>query len=88
MAKDKQPEKISVFKTSKPKNPNAHILTPILAVGGYFKDSWRELKQVRWPNRRNTWAMTAAVILFTGLALILIITLDYIFNELFKLLIK
>ena len=57
-------------------------------VGGYFKGSWGELKQVRWPNRRATWSLTGAVILFTALFLGLIILLDAGFDLLFKLIIK
>ena len=64
------------------------ILSPIFAIGRYFKGSWVELKQVRWPNRRSTWGMTAAVLLFTGMFLVLIVSLDAIFNWLFNLIIK
>ena len=64
------------------------ILSPLFAIGRYFKGSWVELKQVRWPNRRSTWGMTAAVLLFTGMFLVLIVSLDAIFNWLFNLIIK
>lgn len=57
-------------------------------IGKYFKGSWVELKQVRWPNRRATWSLTGAVILFTGMFLGLIILLDAGFDLLFKLIIK
>ncbi len=30
----------------------------------YFRDSWRELKQVTWPSRRDTWKLTFAVLIF------------------------
>lgn len=54
------------------------------AFGGYFKGSWQELKQVRWPNRRATWSLTLAVILFTTFFIALILALDYGFEQLFK----
>ena len=57
-------------------------------INSYFKGSWVELKQVRWPNRRAAWSLTGAVILFTALFLGLIILLDAGFDLLFKLIIK
>ena len=64
------------------------ILTPLIAIGRYFKESWNELKQVRWPNRRSTWAMMFAVLLFSGFFVALIKVLDIGFDELFNLVIK
>ena len=56
------------------------------AIGGYFKGAWQELRQVRWPNRRATWGLTLAVILFTlfwvGVIIGLDAIYDYVFNEL------
>jgi preprotein translocase subunit SecE len=56
------------------------------AIGGYFKGAWQELRQVRWPNRRATWSLTLAVILFSLFWVGIIIGLDsiysYVFNEL------
>lgn len=51
---------------------------------GYFVGAWRELRQVRWPNRRATWGLTLAVILFSAVLATLIILLDLGFNELSK----
>ena len=61
---------------------------PLKALGGYFKGAWHELKQVRWPNRANTWSMTGAVLLFTLMFVILIILLDAGFNWTFEKLLK
>lgn len=61
------------------------LLSP---VGRYFKGAWVELKQVRWPNRKATWGLTLAVIVFTIFFVILIILLDAGFKELFKLILK
>lgn len=30
----------------------------------YFVNSWREVRQVIWPNRRETWRLTLAVFVF------------------------
>lgn len=54
------------------------------AIGGYFKGSWEELRQVRWPSRRATWGLTVAVIVFTALLSAFILGLDYGFEQLFK----
>jgi len=54
------------------------------AIGGYFTGSWRELRQVRWPNRRATWSLTSAVIFFTVVLAAFILALDYGFEVLFK----
>lgn len=58
---------------------------PVKAAGGYFKGAWEELKQVRWPNRRATWSMTGAVLLYTAFFIILILLLDAGFKYLFEL---
>lgn len=55
---------------------------------GYFKGSWHELKQVRWPNRRATWGMTAALLIFTALFVLLILVTDILWENLFKLILE
>lgn len=54
------------------------------AFGGYFKGSYQELRQVKWPTRKSTWGLTLAVILFTLFFVIIILALDYGFDQLFK----
>ena len=56
-------------------------------IGNYFKGAWFELRQVRWPNRRATWALTVAVILFSLFFVLLIVLLDSLFKYLFELII-
>lgn len=51
---------------------------------GYFEGAWRELRQVRWPDRRASWSLTLAVILFSLFFAGIILGLDYLFNELFR----
>lgn len=60
---------------------------PLVAIAGYFKGAWFELTQVRWPNRRTTWGLTAAVILFSAFFVVLVVLLDTLFGKLFNLLI-
>jgi preprotein translocase subunit SecE len=55
---------------------------------GYFKGAWYELKQVRWPTRKATWGLTLAVILFTAFFVVIILFLDYVFQQLFDLIIR
>ena len=54
------------------------------AIGGYFVGSYQELRQVKWPNRRASWSLTFAVIVFTAAFVALILALDYGFDTLFK----
>lgn len=56
-------------------------------IGGYFKGAWIELRQVRWPNRKATWALTVAVIIFSLFFLALIVLLDTFFKYIFELII-
>ena len=58
------------------------------ALGRYFRDSWGELKLVRWPNRKATWGLVLAVIGFSGFFILLIVLLDAGFKLLFELIIK
>ncbi len=62
------------------------LFRPFVALGHYLKNSWIELRQVRWPNRKTTWKMVLAVfvytLIFVGLLLLLDIIFDLIFNKL------
>jgi preprotein translocase SecE subunit len=57
-------------------------LTVIKSIGGYFKGAWYELRQVRWPDRKATWGLTLAVLLFTAFFVVLIVILDALFKYL------
>lgn len=61
------------------------IFAPLFAIGRYLKGSWKEIKKVRWPNRAETWKMTGAVIGFTIIFGILVLSLDALFTWLFKI---
>jgi len=61
------------------------LIRPFVYFWRYLRDSWRELRQVRWPNRKATWKMVLAVIVYTVLFVVLISLLDTFFSFLFNL---
>lgn len=71
-------------KTNKSKNSKSRR-NPLSTITGYFRGAWQEIKQVRWPDRRSTWGMVGALIVFTAALFLVIILLDYGFAWLFKL---
>ncbi len=80
IAKKDTKKAVKAFKTDKKTRKN-----PLARIGRYFKGAWSELKQVRWPDRKSTWAMTGALLLFTLFFIVVILLLDFGFSELFKL---
>lgn len=76
-------------KKSAPKKPVTNrFLKGLIAFGGYFKGAWEELRQVRWPNRRATWSLTLAVIIFSIILGVLIVLCDILFKYLFELILQ
>ena len=75
-------------KAEKPNKKVFILFRPFVAFGRYMRDSWREIRQVRWPNRKATWKMVLAVAIYTALFVILISLLDMFFTWLFSLIIK
>lgn len=61
------------------------LIRPFVYLGRYIRDAWRELRQVRWPNRKATWKMVLAVIVYTALFVIIISLLDLFFAWLFNI---
>ena len=61
------------------------LFRPFVYLGRYLRDSWRELRQVRWPNRKATWKMVLAVLIYTAIFVIFISLLDLFFTWLFNL---
>jgi preprotein translocase SecE subunit len=53
-------------------------------VPPYFKNSWRELQLVTWPNRKQTRDLTFAVILFSIVFGIMVAIVDFGLDKLFK----
>lgn len=57
------------------------------AIPSYFRLSWQELLQVRWPDARETAKLTLAVFMFAIFFSVLISTVDYGLDKVFKALI-
>jgi preprotein translocase SecE subunit len=55
------------------------ILLPV-----YFRNSWKELRLVVWPNNRTTWRLTGAVLLFAIVFGLMIAGLDYVMEKGFR----
>ena len=53
----------------------------------YFRNSWKELRQVTWPTRRETWQLTLAVIIFSVIFGVIIAVVDFGLDKAFKQLI-
>ena len=65
------------------------ILSPVMRVLGwlapkYLINSWREVRQVIWPSRRETWRLTLAVFIFAIVFGALVAGVDKGLDEIFK----
>lgn len=61
------------------------LFRPFVYLWRYIHDSWLELRQVRWPNRKATWKMVLAIVIYSAFFMILITLLDLLFTWLFSL---
>lgn len=77
-AKEAEAEKKKVF----------ILFRPFVAIGRYVRDSFREVRQVRWPDRKSTWKMTLSVIVYVVLIAVAIMLLDALFTFVFNQLLK
>lgn len=62
------------------------VLSKILLIS-YFKNSWKELRQVTWPSRKETWSLTFSVFAFAAVFGLLVTVVDYGLDKIFKALI-
>ena len=77
---------------AKGKLPSANIfgfLRPIFRplrwlVPTYFANAWREVRQVSWPTRRETWRLTLAVFIFAVVFGLLVAGVDKVLDLIFK----
>jgi preprotein translocase SecE subunit len=53
-------------------------------VPSYFVNSWRELRKVIWPSRRETWRLTLAVFIFAIVFGAMVAGVDKGLDEIFK----
>ena len=88
LAKEKQKKlkraKRAVSDENKEKKPFI-LIRPFVYLWRYLRDSWNELRQVRWPNAKATWKMVLAVFVYTALFMLVIFLLDLFFTWLFNL---
>ena len=78
-------EKVSEVGKSKTTKKHFILFRPFIALFTYVRESWQEIRQVRWPNRKATWKMVLAVLVYTVLFVVLISLLDVFFTWLFNL---
>jgi preprotein translocase SecE subunit len=83
--KSKSPVQSPAAKKTGVKEVLFTLAKPFISLGTYLKGAWFELKQVHWPNRRATWGLTVAVLLFSAFFIIVILLLDALFKYLFQL---
>lgn len=69
----KSPKRVTDHVDSEP----LAIVKPFIAMGHYFRDSWHELRQVQWPNRRATWKMTLGVVIFCAIVGAIVLVADW-----------
>ena len=50
----------------------------------YFRNSWKELRLVTWPNRKQTRQLTLAVVIFATIFGVLIAITDYGLDKVFR----
>ena len=82
----KKAEKEMIKDTQEKPGKKVFILfRPFVALFRYIRDSWREIRQVRWPNRKATWKMVLAVLVYTVLFVALISLLDVFLTWLFNI---
>lgn len=56
----------------------------LILVPPYFRNSWKELRQVTWTKRRESFRLTFAVIAFATVFGIMVAVLDYGLDKVFK----
>lgn len=60
------------------------LIRPIVYFFRYLRDSWREIRQVRWPSRKATWKLFFAIIIYVLIIGGIIMLLDIFFTWLFN----
>jgi len=53
-------------------------------VPSYFVKAWREVRQVTWPGRRETWRLTGAVFVFATVFGAMVAGVDKLLDMVFK----
>lgn len=53
-------------------------------IPNYFKESWKELRQVTWPTRKETFKLTLAVFTFAIVFGLMVAVVDFGLDRLFR----
>lgn len=56
----------------------------LVLVPPYFRNSWRELRQVTWPDTSTTFRLTKAVIVFSVFFGLIVYGVDIVLDKIFK----
>lgn len=77
---------LALIPVLRPLAPIGRLIARLLGwlVPRYFINSWRELRLVTWPNRRETWRLTGAVLVFAIVFGALVWVVDLGLDQLFK----
>ena len=81
----KKEKSVKVKKEKKPGNKFVRVIT---APFRYIRDSWAEIRQVRWPNRKATWKLVGAIFIYSAFFIVLTMLLDALFNFIFSQIIR
>ena len=80
----KDKKRVNVKNAEKdPKEMNFFVRV-ITAPFRYIRDSWREIRQVSWPNRKATWKLVGAIFIYSAFFIALTMLLDALFNFIFS----
>lgn len=87
---NKKAQKVEEKKAKKADTGKKHFILfrPFCAIGRYFKESWQEIRQVRWPNRKATWKMVLAVVIYAAIFVAILLLLDLLFSFIFNNILK
>lgn len=80
-------EKVKAKKIKQTEKKPFILIRPIVYFFRYLRDSWHEIRQVRWPSRKATWKLFFAILIYTFLFGAIIMLLDVFFTWLFNLII-
>jgi preprotein translocase SecE subunit len=56
----------------------------LILLPPYIRNSWRELRQVTWPDRKQTLRLTYAVIVFSVMFGLIVAGVDFVLDKIFK----
>ena len=79
LGKEKERQLAEQKKTAKKKNQKKRG-----SIGSFFKGVWSEMKKVTWPNRKDLFRTTFAVIVFIAVFTVIVGLIDLGFGTLFQ----